>query len=147
MDRLSENRRSQNMSKIRSTNTRPEMAVRSLLHSVGFRFRLHVKALPGKPDIVLRKHSLVLFVNGCFWHRHQGCRFAYETKSRVSFWKQKFADTVKRDERNVALLKSAGWKVGVVWECETKSEKKLRDTLERLLRQLDIPLRNVGPAS
>lgn len=123
--------RSRMMSGIRGKNTTPEKQVRSFLHRTGFRFRLHVENLPGKPDIVLPRYRAVVFVNGCFWHRHKGCSFSYMPKSRVNFWNEKFTKTVERDARNAKLLREAGWRVFVVWECETSS-----NYLKRLCRKI-----------
>ena len=104
-----------------------------MLHQMGYRFRLHRKDLPGKPDIVLPKYETVIFVHGCFWHRHPGCQFAYTPKSRVDFWKKKFDRNVERHEEVDAELFELGWKVLVIWECETKSEETLYEVLtERL---------------
>ena len=99
-DILSKERRSWNMSRIRGSDTKPELLVRSLLHRMGYRFRLHRKDLPGRPDIVLPKYRTVIFVHGCFWHRHKGCKYAYTPKSRTDFWQNKFQGTVERDKRN-----------------------------------------------
>ena len=132
-DKISPKRRSWNMSRIKGKNTKPEMIVRSMLHKMGYRFRLHRKDLPGNPDIVLPKYKTVIFVNGCFWHRHEGCKYAYMPKSRVDFWQKKFSDTIKRDRKNKADLESAGWKIIVIWECQTKdliSLKKLLDNVK-----------------
>jgi DNA mismatch endonuclease (patch repair protein) len=109
------------MSRIRSRDTGPERQVRSALHRAGYRFRLHRKDLPGRPDIVLPKYRTVVFVHGCFWHRHSRCRFAYTPKSRVAFWNAKFAANVARDRRNVRELKRLGWHVVNVWECQAAS--------------------------
>lgn len=117
-DSLTKERRSWNMSRIRAENTRPEVLVRSILHRMGYRFRLHVRNLPGRPDIVLPKFKTVLFVHGCFWHRHQGCKYAYNPKSRVDFWQTKFHQNVERDREVEKQLKELNWKVRVVWECE-----------------------------
>ena len=125
MDRLTKQYRSWNMSRILSANTKPEIRVRSMLHQMGYRFRLHRKDLSGKPDIVLPKYETVIFVHGCFWHRHPNCQFAYTPKSRVDFWKKKFARNLARHEEVAAELTADGWRVFVVWECETKDEKKL----------------------
>lgn len=113
--------RSRMMSGIRGRNTRPEMAVRRHLHAAGFRFRLHRKDLPGKPDIVLPRHKVAIFVHGCFWHRHEGCPKATTPSSNIEFWQKKFVDNVARDARDRAALESLGWRVLVVWECELKS--------------------------
>lgn len=133
MDRLTKQRRSWNMSRIRGVNTKPEIRVRSMLHHMGYRFRLHRKDLPGKPDIVLPKYETVVFVHGCFWHRHPGCRFAYTPKSRVKFWSKKFARNVERHNEVEAELKTQGWRVAVVWECETKDEDVLYELLTKVL--------------
>src|SRR6185437_15672655 len=107
-----------NMGRIRGKNTAPEILVRSSLHRLGFRFRLHAKSLPGKPDIVLPKWKAVIFVNGCFWHRHRNCPQAYTPKSRVGFWKSKFAATVRRDAKKLRQLHRAGWQTFTIWECD-----------------------------
>ena len=120
MDNISEERRSWNMSRIKGKDTKPELVVRRLLHSMGYRFRLHRKDLPGKPDIVLPKYRMVIFVHGCFWHRHNLCRYAYNPKSRTEFWNAKFKATIERDRENATRLQTAGWRVIVVWECELK---------------------------
>lgn len=117
-DSLSPERRSWNMSRIRGSDTQPEMQVRSALHRAGFRFRLHRKDLPGRPDIVLPKYNTVVFVHGCFWHRHPGCKLAYEPKSRTLFWNEKFRRNVERDLRNANELRRLGWRVVTVWECQ-----------------------------
>ncbi len=129
MDRLTKQHRSWNMSRIRGKDTKPEMRVRSLLHRMGFRFRLHRKDLPGKPDIVLPAYGTVIFVHGCFWHRHPGCRFAYQPKSRVDFWQTKFRRNVERHQEVTAELEELGWRVVVIWECETASEEQLEQRL------------------
>jgi DNA mismatch endonuclease, patch repair protein len=110
------------MAAIRSKNTKPEVQVRSFLHKEGFRFRLHDRTLAGSPDIVLKKYRTIVFVNGCFWHRHEGCRFAYNPKSREQFWQKKFKGNVERDIRNYRLLSEQGWNVISVWECEVKDQ-------------------------
>jgi DNA mismatch endonuclease (patch repair protein) len=116
-DTISQKHRSWNMSRIRSKDTEPEMIVRSALHRMGFRFRLHAQDLPGKPDIVLPKFKTVIFVHGCFWHHHPRCKYAYSPKTRVAFWKRKFHDNVRNDRRVKQLLAKLGWRVSVVWEC------------------------------
>ena len=117
-DTISPARRSWNMSRIRSKNTKPEMIVRSALHKMGYRFRLHRKDLPGTPDIVLPKYKTVIFVHGCFWHRHRGCKNCSTPKSRTSFWSRKFQDNVERDKTYAEKLTGLGWQVIVIWECE-----------------------------
>ena len=110
--------RSRNMSAIKSKNTKPEIKVRKVLHSMGYRFRLHSKDLPGSPDIVLPKYKTVIFVHGCFWHRHQNCKYASTPKTRKEFWNKKFNENINRDKINQENLSSKGWKIIVVWECE-----------------------------
>ena len=132
-DSLTKEKRSWNMSRIRSKDTRPEKVVRSLLHRMGYRFRLHVKSLPGTPDIVLPKFKTVIFVHGCFWHRHPGCRFAYMPKSRVDFWMRKFAQNIKAHEKATMDLKDQGWNVFVIWECDLSDLDSLGRKLSNLL--------------
>lgn len=117
--------RSRMMAGIRGKNTRPEMFVRKLLHSHGFRYRLHAKNLPGSPDIVLPKWRVAIFVHGCFWHRHEGCRYATTPTSNLERWQTKFAENVARDRRNIADLVTAGWRVLVLWECKIKAEREM----------------------
>jgi DNA mismatch endonuclease, patch repair protein len=110
--------RSRMMSGIRGRDTRPELKVRRFLHRAGFRYRLHAYLLPGKPDLVLPRYHAVVFVHGCFWHRHRGCRFAYLPKSREAFWRAKLEGNAVRDARVAESLRRSGWRVFVVWECE-----------------------------
>jgi len=133
LDKLSPEKRSWNMSRICNKNTKPELLVRSLLHRLGFRFRLHRKDLPGKPDIVLPKHKTVIEVRGCFWHRHQGCKDASTPKTNTEFWETKFLNTVNRDKNNIEQLKKLGWNTIVVWECETANINKLTNKLTSAL--------------
>lgn len=125
MDRITKEHRSWNMSRIGGKNTKPELRVRKALHHMGFRFRLHRKDLPGHPDIVLPKYKTVILVHGCYWHRHPGCRFAYTPKTNVDFWTHKFAENVERDRLNKAELQRLGWRVSVIWECETANREML----------------------
>lgn len=113
--------RSFNMSRIRGRDTKPEKLLRSLLHRAGFRFRKNVAALPGKPDIVLPKHRAVVLVHGCYWHRHEGCRYATTPATNTAFWLEKFEATVQRDERAEQVLREQGWRVLRVWECQLRS--------------------------
>ncbi|WP_419555755.1 very short patch repair endonuclease [Planctellipticum variicoloris] len=136
VDRISKQHRSWNMSRIRSGDTKPELIVRSLLHRLGYRFRLHRKDLPGSPDIVLPRYRTVVFVHGCFWHRHQACPFTYTPKSRTEFWQAKFDRNVARDREVTKQLKALGWRVLIVWECEMQKPDKLARRLERFLTQL-----------
>ena len=122
MDSLTKEKRSWNMSRIRSNDTTPELVVRSFLFRQGFRFRLHVKNLPGHPDIVLPKYKTVVEVRGCFWHRHPGCRQATTPSTNAEFWQEKFKRNVERDRNTEKQLKELGWNLIVVWECELKKE-------------------------
>ncbi len=114
--------RSKNMAAIKSKNTKPEIKVRKVLHSMGYRFRLHRKDLPGSPDIVLPKYKTVIFVHGCFWHRHENCKYASTPKTRQEFWEAKFRENINRDKLNQENLSSKGWKIIIVWECEIKDK-------------------------
>ncbi|MDW9573367.1 DNA mismatch endonuclease Vsr [Sinorhizobium meliloti] len=133
VDRLTSERRSWLMSRVRGKNTTPEMRVRKAAHALGFRFRLHRKDLSGCPDLVFPKLKTVVFVHGCFWHRHPGCRKASIPKSRPEYWDAKFAANVQRDARNQSELERLGWSIAVIWECETKDEAALRSRLLRIL--------------
>ena len=130
MDSLSSEHRSWNMSRIRGSDTSPERLVRSLLHSMGYRFRLHQKNLPARPDIVLSSRRTVILVHGCYWHRHAGCRFAYTPKTNRQFWEAKFQENVTRDMRQCRRLEDLGWTVITVWECETKNSAVLTERLQ-----------------
>ena len=136
MDSLTRERRSEVMSRIRGRNTKPEMLVRRTAHALGLRFRLHRKDLPGSPDLVFPARKTALFVHGCFWHRHDGCRFAYTPKSNQSFWLQKFTRNVQRDLEAMDGLRSAGWKPVVIWECETK-QPDLDSRIGRMLEKAE----------
>ena len=121
------------MSRIKGKNTKPEMLVRKFLFANGYRYRLNVKNLPGKPDIVLPKYKTVIFINGCFWHGHEGCRYFVVPKTRTEWWINKINDTQKRDREAETQLKELGWKVSVIWECELKKDS-LNKTLSKLLK-------------
>ena len=134
MDILTPVQRSNCMRRIKSKNTKPELIVRSMCHRLGYRFRLGRIDLPGTPDLVFPRLKLCLFVHGCFWHRHEGCKYAYSPKTRVDFWEDKFARNVIRDNKVMNALKDSGWNTGIVWECETKNaaikKKKLIEMLQ-----------------
>lgn len=134
MDVHDKQTRSYNMSQIKSKNTKPEELVRKYLFSQGFRYRKNDKRLPGSPDIVLPKYKTVIFINGCFWHGHEGCKYFVWPKSNKEFWKSKIETNIARDKKKKLLLEELGWKVIVVWECELKSDKT--KTLERLLERI-----------
>lgn len=135
MDIVDSATRSRMMSGIRGKNTAPEMLVRRFLHARGYRYRIHRKDLPGKPDLVLPRLKVCIFVHGCFWHRHSGCAYATTPKTRHEFWEEKFQKNVKRDSANIEALESAGWHVLIVWECSLKNDP---DTLEGLYEKLRV---------
>lgn len=124
--------RSRMMSGIKGKNTAPELLTRKYLHSQGFRFRLHVKILPGKPDIVLPKYRTVIFVHGCFWHQHPGCKAAVIPKTNTNFWSAKLEGNVKRDDRNISELITLGWQCLIVWECEVANSKKQKQLVRKI---------------
>lgn len=132
MDILTPQQRSALMARIRSRNTTPELSVRRLAHALGYSYRLHARGLPGTPDLVFRSRRAVIFVHGCFWHRHS-CSLAYSPKSRREFWNKKFSDNVTRDKKAVRSLRRAGWKVLVVWECQSRRPEVLADRLKKFL--------------
>ena len=133
MDTLTREKRSWNMARIKGKNTKPEIMIRSMLHRQGYRFRIHVKKLPGCPDIVMAKYKTVIFVHGCFWHRHPGCKYAYTPKTRQTFWNDKFRKTVENDKKVIEKLKKSGWQILIIWECELSDmasiESKIADSL------------------
>ena len=133
MDNVSPEKRSWTMARVKGRDTGPEKAVRSLLHSMGYRFRLQRKDLPGKPYIVLPKFKTALFVHGCFWHRHSGCKRATTPTSNTHYWDTKFARTVARDARNQKELEALGWRTLIVWECELKDLTGLHDRIKNFL--------------
>jgi DNA mismatch endonuclease (patch repair protein) len=129
------------MSRIRCGDTKPELAVRSTLHRMGYRFRLKNRNLPGRPDIILPRFSAVIFVHGCFWHRHPDCRYAYTPKSRPEFWNRKFAKNVLRDRQVASDIEKIGWKQLTLWECEIKDEETTRKRLKAFLNGIKTPTR------
>lgn len=132
-DKLSPERRSWNMSRIRSRDTTPELVVRRLLHRLGFRFRLHNAKLPGKPDLVLSRHRTTIFIHGCFWHQHEGCIDCSKPATNSGYWAPKLRRNVERDAHTQSLLKIAGWKVIVIWECGLGRPKEFIDQCLNLL--------------
>lgn len=122
------------MGRIRSKNTKPEKVIRSLLHRMGYRFRLHRKDLPGKPDIVLPRYKTVIEIRGCFWHRHEGCKNATMPKSNTEFWQEKFKKNVERDRDNEKKLQDLGWNVIVIWACELKNPEEIEKNLKEKLK-------------
>jgi len=135
MDTITKEVRSRNMAAIKGKNTKPELFVRRLLYSNGYRYRLHRNNLPGKPDILLKKHNTVIFVHGCFWHQHPGCKYASKPKSNIKFWRKKLGLNVKRDGENIRKLKEIGYNVLIIWECETdnKNKDELMNKITRVL--------------
>lgn len=116
--------RSYNMSRIEGKNTKPEIIVRQFLFSQGFRYRLFDKKLPGKPDIILKKYNTIIFINGCFWHKHKDCKYFVIPKTRTEWWVNKINKNVENDLKNITILKNLGWRVIVIWECELKSKNR-----------------------
>ena len=133
--------RSYNMSRIKGTETKPENLVRKYLFSKGFRYRKNVSGLPGKPDVVLRKYKTIVFINGCFWHKHEGCKYFVWPKTNQEFWKNKIETNVLRDNRNYGLLKNDGWHVIVVWECDIKH--RFQETMDDLVNEIRNNLQNI----
>lgn len=121
------------MSAVSGGDTKPELIVRRLVHGMGFRYRLHVASLPGKPDMVLARHRKAIFIHGCFWHGHEGCKRAGRPASNIEFWNVKLDKNIERDQRNLTELERLGWKILTVWECETKNIAKLTEILSNFL--------------
>jgi DNA mismatch endonuclease (patch repair protein) len=135
MDILTPEQRSVLMSRIRAKNTKPELIVRRIAHAFGYRFRLHCRDLPGSPDLVFPRLRKVIMVNGCFWHRHPGCRYAYFPKSNTKFWETKFEANVKRDRLALMNLEALGWDVLIIWECELKMPEEISKHLLKFLSE------------
>ena len=123
------------MARVKGAHTKPELLVRSLAHRMGFRFRLHRRDLPGCPDLVLPKHKKIIFVHGCFWHGHEGCRRSARPTTNTEFWNKKLSGNIRRDKTNQQRLQDDGWKILIVWECETKDQDGLKRILGRFLRE------------
>ena len=137
MDHVTKAKRSEMMSKVRGRDTKPEMKVRRRLHALGYRYRLQAKELPGRPDIVFRPRRKAIFVHGCFWHRHEGCRYASTPKTRTEFWEEKFRQNIERDDRNEKALSKLGWKTLIIWECQLKNaDFPLDDVLIQFLEDV-----------
>ncbi|HXH42883.1 MAG TPA: very short patch repair endonuclease [Bradyrhizobium sp.] len=135
MDRLTPSQRSKVMARVRSRNTLPELLVRSAAHAMGLRFRLHRRNLIGTPDLIFPKYRVAIFVHGCFWHQHPGCKRATWPQNRADFWGRKLSGNVERDRNVRSQLKSEGWRVAVIWECEAKKPAMLERTLQRIFRR------------
>lgn len=139
MDTVSVEQRSRVMAKVKGRDTAPELAVRSIVHRLGLRFRLCRRDLPGCPDLVLPRHRCVIFVHGCFWHRHEGCPQATMPTSNVRYWRKKFNRNKARDARVVLQLRQLGWRILTIWECQTKTESNLQRLLKKSLRCYCVP--------
>ena len=137
-DIISRERRSRNMAAIRSKNTKPEVYLRKLLFAEGFRYRIAERSVPGHPDIFLRKYNTAVFVNGCFWHRHHGCKYAYTPKSRIDFWQKKFDANVRRDSMVKRDLQNQKIKQLIVWECTIKKMQRDRNYEQRIVQQCTL---------
>lgn len=135
MDRVTADRRSEIMRRIRSKDTSIEMTIRRLVHGMGYRYRLHAKDLPGSPDLVFRGRRKIILVHGCFWHRHRKCPLSSTPKTRVDFWKEKFEKNMVRDRRNLRELKKLGWSILVVWQCEIKDKDKLEKKIRLFIEK------------
>ena len=133
MDIVSQKIRSQMMAGIRNKDTKPEILVRKHLHSLGFRFRLHRRIGKARPDLVLTRWHTCIFVHGCYWHRHEGCKLASKPKSNTAFWKSKFNQNVERDKRNIAELEALGWSVGIIWECSLRDGSFMEQPLVQFI--------------
>ena len=134
-DHLNIEARSALMSRIGGRNTNPELVVRSLVHALGYRYRLHVRSLPGTPDLVFSSRRKIIFVNGCFWHGHEGCTRSKLPKTNVSFWAKKIVANCERDRKNCTKLKELGWKILVIWECEIRDRERLEKNLVSFLKK------------
>lgn len=130
--------RSYNMSRIKNKDTKPEVLIRSFLHKKGFRYRLHVKNMPGKPDIVLPKYKIVIFINGCFWHGHNGCKYFKVPKTRTEWWLNKINTNINNDIKAIQSLRDLGWKIITIWECETKLKGNFVLRSNELLKEITI---------
>lgn len=144
MDVLSREKRSQIMASVKSSDTKPEMLVRRYLHAHGFRYGLHNRKLPGSPDIVLRKYKTIIFINGCFWHGHEGCKYYRLPKSNIEFWQTKIERNRQRDIETIEALKAKGWRVITIWECELRNIAQRGETLIQLVKDIKGDLKSVN---
>ena len=134
MDQTTTAERSENMRRIRSTGMKPEMVVRRVVHSLGYRYRLHRQDLPGRPDLVFASKRKIIFVHGCFWHQHKCCKRSHRPRSNLAYWLPKLRRNVLRDRKHMSELASAGWTVLLIWECETREIQRLAQTVDQFLR-------------
>ena len=142
MDKLTIEERSKNMSAIRSRDTKPELMIRKWLFAQGYRYRINVKSLPGHPDLYLRKYNTAIFVNGCFWHRHEGCKYAYSPKSKTEFWEKKFSQNIRRDKTVKEVLSEKKIKQLIIWECTIKKMARDTDYKTEIIRIITKFLKN-----
>lgn len=133
MDNMTKEQRTLCMSRIRSKNTKPELIVRKALSKIGIRYRLHNSKLPGKPDIIIPKNKTIVFINGCFWHQHKNCKKQAVPKSNKDYWDKKLKRNMEKQKRDIKALKAIGWKVHIIWECQTADEKKLTAKITKIL--------------
>lgn len=133
MDSLTEKQRSLCMSKIRSKDTQPEKTVRKILTQMEWRYRLHAGKLPGKPDIIISKIKTIIFINGCFWHQHKGCKRKSMPKTNINYWKRKLQRNIEKQKKDITALKKMGWRVSIIWECQTKDKERLANKLQKIL--------------
>lgn len=133
VDTLTPEARSERMSRVHAKDTKPEMKLRKLIHGMGFRYRLHRKELPGKPDLVFPGRKSIIFMHGCFWHRHEDCGLARLPKSKQAFWCAKLEANKARDQKNISTLKAAGWRILVIWECQLRDEDRVRQVVKEFL--------------
>lgn len=138
-DHLTTDERSRNMARVKGRDTKPELIVRRLLHRIGYRFRLHRKDLPGKPDIVLPRHKKAIFVHGCFWHGHPGCRRATHPADNAEFWAAKLDRNVARDAETLRCMGESGWNVLVIWECQTRDTVALEGRIKHFMTDEELP--------
>ncbi len=137
MDVYGKRKRSEIMARVKGQDTKPEILVRSIVHSLGYRFRLYRRDLPGNPDITLPKHRKVIFVHGCFWHGHKRCPRAARPTTNIAFWRKKLDSNIDRDRRNIRQLRKDGWRVLVVWQCQTRKPETLKRALSKFLNEED----------
>lgn len=138
MDIYSKKKRSEIMSRIKGKQTKPEILIRKVLFANGYRYRVNVRTLPGKPDIVLTKFKTIIFINGCFWHGHNDCKAAKLPTTNVVFWENKIAENIKRDKKNISNLEKSGWNVITIWQCRLRSQEKFQKQVHMLLDKLNV---------
>ena len=138
MDKLTKEKRSQNMAQIRSKDTEPEIKVRKTLAELGWKYRLHSRNLPGQPDVIISKIKTAIFINGCFWHQHKGCKRCTVPKSNIKYWSKKLERNIQKQKQNIKDLERLGWETSVIWECQTKDKNTLNKILRRAFEKTRI---------